>query len=331
MALDDNPGWWMLVNLNRDYTDYIAASSVVVAYDWALTFGQEVDLVWRQRWSSMTALFLGLRYIGVLYAAYVCLTSRCRASDRSFTISVFVFCEIINSALWCTGFVVNGMLGVIMITRLFAMHQQSRKVLIFLVVIFLAITIACGVIVVIETGQILGEDLILPGTHQCLIGGNIRLAAEYWLLGTAWEVFTLCLVLWSVVKHFRELHEPWTRWTIGNCFTVLVKTHVLYFASFATVSCLQLGYLSPAILDPINVGTRTYGGVLQIFSLVQMFILGPRLILDVRKYYAKIVAKSDAGIAMTPIVFHESVQESTSSTMATPEGILGDPAKNITR
>lgn len=49
---------------------------------------------------------------------------------------------------------------VIMITRLFAMHQQSRKVLIFLVVIFLAITIACGVIVVIETYQILGGKVI---------------------------------------------------------------------------------------------------------------------------------------------------------------------------
>ncbi|KAG2060870.1 hypothetical protein BDR06DRAFT_1002090 [Suillus hirtellus] len=293
--MSSDPGRWMLGNLNRDYTDYIAASSVVVAYDWALTFGQEVDLVWRQRWSFMTALFLSLRYIGVLYAA------------------VFVFCEIMNSALWCTGFVVNGMLGVIMITRLFAMHQQSRKLLIFLVVIFLAITIACGVIVVIETYQILGEDLILPGTHQCLIGGNIRLAAEYWLLGTAWEVLTLCLVLWSAVKHFRELHQPWTRWTIGDYFAVLVKTHVLYFASFATVSCLQLGYLSPAIADPTNVGTRTYGGVLQIFSLVQMFILGPRLILDIRKYHAKLVANSDAGIAMATIIFHECAQESTSS------------------
>ena len=37
------------------------------------------------------------------------------------------------------------MMPVIMITRLHAMYQQSRKMLIFLVVIFLAITISCGV------------------------------------------------------------------------------------------------------------------------------------------------------------------------------------------
>ncbi|KAG1779120.1 hypothetical protein EV702DRAFT_1195636 [Suillus placidus] len=200
-----------------------------------------------------------------------------------------------------------------MITRLFAMYQQSRKVLIFLAVIFIAINIACGVIAAIQTRQILGEDLILPVTHQCLIGGNVPLTAETWVLSTAWEVLTLCFALWSAVKHFRELQQPWTRWNMGDCFTVLIKTHVLYFVSFIAVSCFQLGYLSPTILNSTTVGTQIYGGVLQIFSLVQMFILGPRLVLDVRKYHAKLVADSDAGTVMTTIVFHEHAQVSTSS------------------
>lgn len=208
------------------------------------------------------------------------------------------------------------MLGVIMITRLFAMYQQSKKVLILLVVIFLAITITCGVITAIQTRYISVEDLIIPGSYcqpQCLIGGNVPLTAEYWLLGTAWEVLTLCLALWSAAKHFRELHQPWTRRTIGDCFTVLIKSHVLYFASFVAVSCFQLGYLSPTILDSTTVGTEIYGGVLQIFSLVQMFVLGPRLILDVRKYHAKLVADSDAAITTTTIVFLDRAQVSTSS------------------
>ncbi|KAG2351168.1 hypothetical protein BDR07DRAFT_1432987 [Suillus spraguei] len=36
------------------------AGFIVVTYDWALTFGQEVELVWRQRWSLMTVLYLGV-------------------------------------------------------------------------------------------------------------------------------------------------------------------------------------------------------------------------------------------------------------------------------
>lgn len=115
------------------------------------------------------------------------------------------------------------------------------------------------------TGRIL-ENLILPG-NQCVMGGYVPLTAETWLLNTAWEVLTLCLALWSAVKQFRELRQPWTRWTAGGCFTVLIKSHVLYFArlahilngvifrrwscvcaSFLVVSCFQIGYLSPAIM-----------------------------------------------------------------------------------
>jgi hypothetical protein len=37
-----------------------------------------------------------------------------------------------------------------MITRLHAMYQRSRNMLIFLTLIFLAVTIACGVITIIH-------------------------------------------------------------------------------------------------------------------------------------------------------------------------------------
>lgn len=49
---------------------------------------------------------------------------------------------------------------VIMITRLFAMYQQSRKLLIFLVVVLVAITIACGLIAAIQTRQLLSGKVI---------------------------------------------------------------------------------------------------------------------------------------------------------------------------
>jgi hypothetical protein len=46
-----------------------------------------------------------------------------------------------------------------------------------------------------------------------------------------------------------------------------------------------------------------------------MFVLGPRLILSVREYHAKLVAKSDAEISMSSIVFEEHVHVPTSSTV----------------
>ena len=54
-----------------------------------------------------------------------------------------------------------------------------------------------------------------------------------WILGAAWETLALCLAIWITVKHFRELRGPSTGWIVRDCFAVLVKSHVFYFARFA--------------------------------------------------------------------------------------------------
>jgi hypothetical protein len=56
-------------------------------------------------------------------------------------------------------------------------------------------------------------------------------------------------------------------------------------------------------------------GAFQISSSVQRFELGPRLILSVREYHAKLLAGSDTETKMNSIVFQERVHVSTSSTV----------------
>jgi hypothetical protein len=61
--------------------------------------------------------------------------------------------------------------------------------------------------------------------------GNIPLLnAVTWGLTTVWEVLALCFAAWIVIKHFRELQWTSTGTTIGDCFRVLIRTHVFYFA-----------------------------------------------------------------------------------------------------
>ena len=59
--------------------------------------------------------------------------------------------------------------------------------------------------------------------------------------------------------------------------------------------------------------TDIFIGILQFARDVQMFILGPRLILGVREYHANLVANSDEGTGMGSIVFQERVHISTGS------------------
>jgi hypothetical protein len=147
------------------------------------------------------------------------------------------------------------MLQVIMIARLHAMYQGSRPMLIFLVIMFLAVNIACVVLAVIGLKfyvagklyflvwrtQLIGqtpEELIFSGMHICYFfyeGDILLLVSMVWMLNTVWEILALCLSVWIAVKHFRDLRRlsPSTGSTIGDCFSVLIKSHVLYFARWA--------------------------------------------------------------------------------------------------
>jgi hypothetical protein len=48
---------------------------------------------------------------------------------------------------------------------------------------------------------------------------------------------------------------------------------------------------------------------------IQMFVLGPRLILGVRQYNAKLVANSDAGTTMASVAFRDYLHASASSSV----------------
>ncbi|KAG1865440.1 hypothetical protein DFJ58DRAFT_743269 [Suillus subalutaceus] len=81
------------------YYKLLFASFVVVTYDWALTFGQEIELVWRQRWSLMTALYLSVRYLGILYAALYMLSSVTTISLTD-TVSLIIYDVRIGQGFW---------------------------------------------------------------------------------------------------------------------------------------------------------------------------------------------------------------------------------------
>ncbi|KAG2352834.1 hypothetical protein BDR07DRAFT_1435938 [Suillus spraguei] len=310
VLVSNDPSWWPSINASLIGSYFTVAASIGVIYDWGLTLGQEVELIWKQRWSLMTFLYLSVRYLGI-GTAILFLSCDGRHTVAVPTISMTdAVSLIINNATDWMSEAADVILGVIMIIRLYAMYQRSRKLLIFLIAIFLTVRIANTVMVAMVTVQFSGEEWILSGTYQLFLGSTT------WILASIWEVLALCLVAWIAVKHFRELRQHSTRSIIGDCFTVLMKTHLSYFASFIAVSCFELSFLSPTLsANPYLLEYQIYTGFTQIFIFVQMFVLGPRLVLSVREYNAKLVTDSDAATAMTSIAFQEHVHVATSSSV----------------
>ncbi|KAG1810139.1 uncharacterized protein HD556DRAFT_30025 [Suillus plorans] len=297
MTLVSNDSAWWPFMLSTQMTSYVvAAFSFGLMYDWALTFGREVELVWRQRWSFMTVLYLGVRCAGISHAIINIQLSLPRTSVTD-SVSRTMF-----DALCWLNVAVTAMLGVIMIAR----------------IIFLAVNITDGVITAMVTSRVSSEVFILFGIAQCASdfqegSDNLLLALMTWILPAVWEVLALCLAIRIAFKRLRELQRPLTGWLdVRDCFAVLTKTHVIYFASFVVVSGFILPYaLLTAIADTVVTEHQIYFGLAQTFIVTVMCVLGPRLILGVREYHAKLVADSERGPGMTSIAFEERVHVST--------------------
>ena len=78
--------------------------------------------------------------------------------------------------------------------------------------------------------RLLSVELVVSGAHLCsyqVSDKDLFLSQMTWALFTAWEILALCLAIWIAIKHFREVS---TGWVIGSCFTILIETHVFYFA-----------------------------------------------------------------------------------------------------
>jgi len=70
--------------------------------------------------------------------------------------------------------------------------------LVFLVIIFLAVTIACGVLAAIGLEDTVTEEWIISGTYMCNAeyeGDLLLLPSMVWMLTTVWEVLALCLAV----------------------------------------------------------------------------------------------------------------------------------------
>ncbi|OAX33518.1 hypothetical protein K503DRAFT_518446 [Rhizopogon vinicolor AM-OR11-026] len=156
-----------------------------------------------------------------------------------------------------------------------------------------------------------GEEFILWGTYRVCAYfedyDSSRTSFVAWILGIVWEVLAVCLALWIAAKHLRELQQRPTGSTTGDCLTVLIKSHIYYFTGVAVVTCFTLGN---ALSPKLSIST-VFNGVLEIVVFVQMFVLGPRLLLSVREYHAEHVVNPDTGTGMTIMAVQVGIPMST--------------------
>jgi len=102
-------------------------------------------------------------------------------------------------------------------------------------------------------------------------------------------------------------------WLSLASISVYSLQHSQKYANLSPTSTCE--HDSSFLQETYSLESRIYLGLSQIFQMVQLFVLGPRLILSVQEYHAKLVANYGTATDMTSLAFQERVHVSTSSSV----------------
>ncbi|KAH7905250.1 hypothetical protein BJ138DRAFT_1165126 [Hygrophoropsis aurantiaca] len=265
-------------------TDYVlVAAGALVAYDKVLTFSQEFDYMWNRRWTFPTALYLVARYSGdLLVIGTTALNTRIN----------WTYSGYVNMSLaigWAENIFLLAMQAILVI-RVYALFNQSRKVLIFLAISYVLQATASFVIVGLvyneralheyytfvgpAIGRIAQPVLVNPAALPSLI----TLCRDSTIYSIVFDTILLLFALWAFVIHTLEAKTLDGGWSINVLVRTLIADHLLYFVCnliwlslSIAISNAELGGLSVILLNDM---TSVFNALVVVF--------GPRMVVSLR-------------------------------------------------
>ncbi|KAH7907232.1 hypothetical protein BJ138DRAFT_1129315 [Hygrophoropsis aurantiaca] len=283
----------LILQMQQTMNYVTAAAATFVLYDQILTSSQEVDLVWNRQWSFMTALYLIARYFGSLYvignaAMYVYI---------NWTYSVIV--NILLVINWTENIFILTMQAMLVI-RVYALFNQSKKVLIFLATCYVLQAVAVFVITgLMSNKQVLEKDYTSVGpaigSVEQAITANLSAVSntmdqDSTILSIAFDSILLLFALWAFVKHALEAKTVNGGWSINVLVRTLVADHVLYF--ICNLIWLSLSIAANSVEFSVS-SAILLGNTLDVFGAL-VVVAGPRMVISIRTTENKTRGKSTA-------------------------------------
>ncbi|TDL18904.1 hypothetical protein BD410DRAFT_830633 [Rickenella mellea] len=241
--------------------NYVNVTTVVlVAYDYFLTFGDEVRLIWGTKWGFGKICYFLARYT-------VCI-------DVPLNILLYLvpnlnpaFCAPINKVASWICYI--GILAseIILMMRVYAMYGGSRKMTIFLVVLCSALNIPN--IILLETtlkSLVFLSPPPFPAIAPCVTAKSNRIFFIDLFLLMFSELVVLILTVWRGVYQWREHQSPLIK--------TLVKDGIFYFLCLFTISSANAVVLISATVE--------YSAILLWPQRVLHALLASRIMLHIR-------------------------------------------------
>jgi hypothetical protein len=205
----------------QTYGNLTVASTAVLIYDCCITFGLEVELIWKAKFSLVTVLYLLSRYLAI-FATSVTMyfyfgpappTSVCTILDRVSAWSLLICICVAH---------------LILLVRTYALWFKSKVVLYGLVLLFsTAFAIDCWIMALFMSSRTFAPAP-LPIWPGCFPSSNSSVGIYDYVTVIIYESVILFLTLYSGYKRFRHSATP--------LLVILYRDGVLFFSLLFALS-----------------------------------------------------------------------------------------------
>ncbi|KZT30132.1 hypothetical protein NEOLEDRAFT_1126981 [Neolentinus lepideus HHB14362 ss-1] len=188
--------------LNITATRYLSGEMQIMLYDHLLTFADEVEYIWKAKWSLPKAFFLVLRYVVptamIIHTYQMSGLGNVNLSDA----------QTLNSSSSCRGWLTTGLyLGVaaisignfIVLLRLWVIWERNARLLIFTLTIFIITQISTLAVATYMVVHWISDMLFLSQIHMCGLTHKPPMV-WLWAPGLVFEVMVFSLALWNALS-----------------------------------------------------------------------------------------------------------------------------------
>jgi len=268
-----------LLQMN-DYVSVVIVTAVI--YDYVLVFSREIDYVWHRPWTWVSTIFVLVRYLGLSFAIIGAL------GGSTFVPGPVNMCTAIYLVSSWEFIIFLAAADLVMILRVYAMWNQSKRILYILLFIYVSQVIVSFVRKGIYDNPNTYLSVTVVQITIDVAFCNVSTVSNNATLQLLWVITALRMVLGvmflilAVISTLREsvaMYKATKQWQ-PNCYMQLfVQDGILYFL-------LNLIYnISTTLLQNTITPNSTLQLVLVMLYYTTLYPMMPRFIISVRELY----------------------------------------------
>jgi len=203
------------------------AGLVFLLYDHIISFGDEVELVWKAKWTLPKVIFLLLRY-GVPCALIVHIY---QLSALNAIMDPDGFCEVWFNVMVCFGMVTNAIGNFLVLLRLWLITNRNQKFIFATLILFViahVATITCVVIVLVNANPSLIFDPVLT---MCMMIRRSILGLLY-VPAVIFDSVALVVTFWNALRRPRSQEMGLMRYLRQDGFIFVLLLFLMRLVNF---------------------------------------------------------------------------------------------------